>query len=86
MVAIIMPQRIVALGPLPARALLGAMPIRRRAVSVWQNATIPSIAAPIATLAMSSPAILLRVPSQRRQAWADLRLLHHSLNNSLTQK
>jgi DNA polymerase len=83
---IIAPQRIVALGPLPARALLGALPIRRRTSTGWQNATIPGIKAPLATLMMPSPAVLLRVPTQRRNAWAELRLLRHSLNNDLTQK
>jgi uracil-DNA glycosylase len=85
-VGIIAPRRIVALGPLTSRTLLGAMSIRRRALPVWQNATIPGITTPIATLPMSSPAILLRVPTQRRKAWADLRLLHHSLNIDLTKK
>jgi DNA polymerase len=79
------PRRIVALGPLPARALLGATPMRRRTSPIWQDATIPGSAAPIPTLTMPSPAILLRVPTQRRNAWADLRLLRHSLHINLTQ-
>ncbi len=85
-VEIVAPRRMVALGPLPARALLGAMPIRRRATPTWQNATIPGTTTPIATLTMPSPATLLRVATQRRNAWADLRLLRHSLNLDLTQK
>jgi DNA polymerase len=86
MIALVAPRRIVVLGPLPARALLGATPMRRRTSPIWQDATIPGNAAPIATLTMPSPAILLRVPTQRRNAWADLRLLRHSLDIDLTQK
>ena len=86
LISLVAPRRIVALGPLPARALLGATPMRRRTSPVWQEATIPGCAASIPTLAMPSPGILLRLPTQRRTAWADLRLLRHSLDTDLTQK
>jgi DNA polymerase len=85
MIALIVPRRIVALGPLPARALLGATPIRRRASPVWHAASIPGLAAAIPTLTMPSPAMLLRGATQRRSAWADLRLLRRSLDLDLTQ-
>jgi len=85
-IVLVAPRRIVALGPLPARALLGAAPMRRRASAVWQDATVPGSAAPIPALAMPSPAILLRVATQRRNAWADLRCLRHALDSDLTQK
>jgi uracil-DNA glycosylase len=80
------PRRIVALGPLPVRALLGATPMRRRTSPAWQAAVIPGNTMPIQTLPMPSPAILLRVTTQRRSAWADLRCLRHSLDTDLTQK
>jgi uracil-DNA glycosylase len=86
LIMLVAPQRIVALGPLPARALLGAAPMRRRGLPVWREATIPGCAAPIPTLPMPSPGVLLRLPTQRRSAWADLRLLRHSLDTDLTQK
>jgi uracil-DNA glycosylase family 4 len=85
-IVFVAPRRIVALGPLPARALLGATPLRRRATPAWQDATVPGTAAPIPVLVMPSPAILLRVPAQRRNAWAGLRYLRHSLDIDLTQK
>jgi DNA polymerase len=91
-IALVAPHRIVVFGPLPARALLGATPMHRRASSVlrdatvWHDATIPGCAVPIPILPMPSPAILLRVPTQRRSAWADLRALRHSLDTQLTQK
>lgn len=86
MIALVAPRRIVTLGPLPSRALLGATPMRRSTAPTWQDAAIPGCAAPIPILAMSSPAILLRIPTQRRNAWADLRFLRHSLDTDLTQK
>jgi len=86
MIQVVAPRRIVALGPLPARALLGATPMRRRPSPVWRDAAIPGCVAPIPTLTIPSPAILLRVPTQRRNAWADLRLLRHTLDIDLTQK
>ena len=85
MIVLVAPRRIVALGPLPARALLGATPIRRRASPIWHAAAIPGLAAAIPTLTMPSPAMLLRVATQRRSAWADLRLLRRSLDLDLTQ-
>ncbi len=85
-ITLVAPRRIVVLGPLPARALLGATPMRRRASPVWQDVNLPGHAKPIPALAMPSPAILLRVATQRRNAWADLRLLRHSLDSDLTQK
>jgi uracil-DNA glycosylase family 4 len=86
LIALLAPRRIVALGPLPARALLGAIPMRRRSPAVWQDATVPGCATPIPTLPMPSPGILLQIPTQRRNAWADLRRLRHSLDTDLTQK
>jgi uracil-DNA glycosylase family 4 len=85
MIVLAAPRRIVTLGPLPARALLGAAPIRRRGAQIWHDATIPGAIAPIPVLTMASPAILLRVSTQRRSAWADLRLLRHSLDTDLTR-
>jgi uracil-DNA glycosylase family 4 len=86
MIALLAPRRIVTLGPLPSRTLLGAPSMRRRASPIWQDAAIPGCAVPIPTLAMPSPAILLRIPTQRRNAWADLRLLRHNLDTDLTRK
>ena len=85
MIVVVAPRRIVALGPLPARALLGATSIRRRASPTWHAAAVPGLTAAIPTLTMPSPAMLLRAATQRRSAWADLRLLRRSLDLDLTQ-
>jgi uracil-DNA glycosylase len=84
LIVLVAPRRIVALGPLPARALLGAAPMRRRAPPTWMNATIPGNAQEIPTLPMPSATVLLRTTAQRRSAWADLRLLRRTLDADLT--
>jgi DNA polymerase len=86
LIALVAPRRIVTLGPLPVRALLGATPMRRRASAAWLDVIVPGCTAPIPMLPMPSPAILLRTPTQRRGAWADLRALRHSLDTDVTQK
>lgn len=78
------PRRIVALGPLPARALLGVATLRQQGVPSWRNAAIPGMHESIDTLLMPSPAILLRNPPQRRIAWAALRFLRHAIDANVT--
>jgi DNA polymerase len=85
LIALAAPRRIVTLGPLPARALLGTAPMRRNSTPVWREMFLPGVAISIPTLSMPSVAILLRTPSQRRHAWADLRQLRHSLDTDVTQ-
>jgi DNA polymerase len=84
LIVLLVPRRIVALGPLPARALLGAAPIRQQAAPAWRKAAIPGLHESIDTLLIPSPAILLRNPPQRRIAWAALRLLRRALDADVT--
>jgi DNA polymerase len=85
LIKLMAPRRIVTLGPLPARALLGTAPVRRSGTPVWRETTIPQVVISIPTLPMPSVAIVLRTSSQRRRAWADLRQLRHSLDTDVTQ-
>jgi uracil-DNA glycosylase family 4 len=75
LIILMAPRRIVALGPLPARTLLGVATLRQQGVPAWRATAIPGLHESIATLLMPSPAILLRSPQQRRIAWAALRFL-----------
>jgi DNA polymerase len=84
LIVLLVPRRIVALGPLPARALLGAAPLRAQGAPAWRKAAIPGMHESVDTLLMPSPAILLRNPPQRRDAWAALRLLRRTLDTNLT--
>jgi uracil-DNA glycosylase len=80
LIALTAPRRVVLLGHLAARALLGETWARRRGSMAWHKADIPRAHISVDMLIMPSPAILLRVPQQRRDAWAALRLLRKTLN------
>jgi uracil-DNA glycosylase len=84
LIALTAPRHMVLLGQLPARALLGETSARRRGSPAWHKADIPRAHISVDTLAMPSPAILLRMPQQRRDAWAALRLLRKTLDRSVT--
>jgi DNA polymerase len=84
-IALVRPRRLVLLGALAARAILGGSAGITRLRGRWHSATIPGLAAPIPALPMLHPAYLLRTPGAKRDAWADLRLLRRSLDADLTQ-
>lgn len=84
LIVLLAPRRIVALGPLPARTLLGAMPLRSHGTPAWRKAAIPGMHESVDTLLMPSPAILLRNSRPRRDAWAALRMLRRKLDADVT--
>jgi DNA polymerase len=73
------PRRMVLLGTLAQRTLLGAAP--RRRTQGWLQATVPGRSEPLATLALPSPELLLAKPTGRREAWAELRLLRRTIDH-----
>jgi DNA polymerase len=77
------PKRLVLLGTLSQRALLGAAP-RRRAVS-WLAATVPGRDNPLPALTLPGPEALLAKPAGRREAWAGLRLLRRALDDDVAK-
>jgi uracil-DNA glycosylase family 4 len=77
------PRRIVLLGSLAQRAILGAAPRKRS--GAWLPATVPGRANPLPALAFPSPELLLAKPAGRRDAWADLRLLRRSIDDDLAK-
>jgi len=83
-IALVRPRRLVLLGALAARGVLGGSAGITRLRGRWHNATIPGLDAPIPALPMLHPAYLLRNPGAKREAWADLRLLRRSLDADLT--
>jgi uracil-DNA glycosylase len=74
------PRRLVLLGSLPARTVLGQAGSRRRVRGTWQEAAIPGLAGTLPALPTFSPGELMRKPGDRRTAWADLRLLRRTLD------
>jgi DNA polymerase len=81
LIALTEPRRLVLLGPLAARALLSQTGSRRRARGAWQEAAIPGLPGTLPALPTFGPAELMRNPSDRRAAWADLRLLRRTLDS-----
>ncbi|MDA8250897.1 MAG: uracil-DNA glycosylase [Rhodospirillales bacterium] len=84
-IALVRPQRLVLLGALAARGVLGGSAGITRLRGRWHDAAIPGLDTPIPALPMLHPAYLLRNPGAKREAWADLRLLRRSLDANLTQ-
>jgi len=77
------PRRLVLLGILAARTILGAAP--RRRTRGWLDATIPGRPDPLPALALPSPELLLAKPAGRREAWAELRLLRRTIDADITK-
>jgi len=77
------PRRMVLLGPLAARALLGTAP--RMRTPEWRDAELPGRAAPLPALVLPDLDALRKAPAGRREAWAALRLLRRSLDEDLTK-
>jgi DNA polymerase len=77
------PRRLVLLGTLAARTLLGAAP--RRRPRGWVPATLPGRPEPLPALVLPSPEQLMAKPAGRRDAWAELRLLRRTIDQGTTQ-
>ncbi len=81
-IALVRPRRLVLLGALSSRAILGGGTGITRLRGKWVTADIPGLDAPVPTLPMLHPAYLLRSPGAKRDAWTDLLLLRRTLEHS----
>jgi uracil-DNA glycosylase len=86
LVAITDPRRLLLLGPLATRALLGQAGSRRRPRGTWLDAAIPGLRQAPLALSTFGPSELMRNPRDRRSAWADLRLLRRTLDADVAEK
>jgi DNA polymerase len=77
------PRRMVLLGSLAQRALLGVAP--RKRTRGWLAASVPGRPNPLPALAFLSPELLMTNPAGRRDAWADLRLLRRAIDADLAK-
>ncbi len=73
------PRRLILLGPLAQRTILGAAPRKRAAA--WHQALVPGQPDPLPALALPSLEMLMSRPASRRDAWAALRLLRRTLDD-----
>jgi DNA polymerase len=71
------PRRVVVLGTLAARSLLGAT---RRRAPAWTELVLPGTAGRFPSLAMPAPTAVAQGPAERRTAWMALRLLRRALD------
>jgi uracil-DNA glycosylase len=79
LIVLTQPGRIVLAGAASVRAFLPAATLRRLR-GRWTEITVPGLERPIPALPTASLAGL-RTASDRRDAWADWRLLRRSMNN-----
>ena len=79
LVTLAAPRRLVLLGPLAAKALLGQSS-RRRPRGAWLDIAIPGVSQTLPALPTFAPGELVRNFRDRRSAWADLRLLRRTLD------
>jgi DNA polymerase len=83
-IALVQPRRLVLLGALATRAILGGNAGIRRLRGRWVPASIPGLDAPVPALPMLHPAYLLRTPGAKADAWADMLLLRRTLDADLS--
>ena len=82
LIALARPTRLILMGGLTANSLLPAAARRRRATPVWIDCPIPGQSSPLPALVLPGLSTLSRNPGERRDAWAGLRLLRRTLNES----
>lgn len=73
------PRHIVLTGILPVRALLGGAITLRRVRGNWMDLHIAGLAAPVSILP-SAGLGSLKTATERRDAWADWRMLHRTIH------
>jgi uracil-DNA glycosylase len=81
-IALVRPRRLVLLGALASRAVLGGSTGITKLRGKWLETAIPDLPTPVPALPMLHPAYLLRTPGAKRDAWADLLLLRRTLDHS----
>ncbi len=79
--ALLRPRRLVGLGVLAARALLGSRDSITRLRGRWVEASVPGLRDAVPVLPMLHPSQLLARPDLKPLAWRDLRLLRRTLSD-----
>ncbi len=82
-IELVRPQRLVLLGALAARAVLGTRAGITRLRGTWTDASFDGLPQPVPTLPMLHPAYLLRNPSAKRDAWSDMLALRRSIDSQV---
>ena len=80
-VALIRPKRLVLVGGVAAKGLIGGKEGITRLRGRWHEVEIPGLGR-LPALPTLHPAYLLRTPAAKREAWADLLLLRRTLDQA----
>ena len=80
-VALVRPKRLVLVGGVAAKGLIGGKEGITRLRGRWHEVDIPGLGR-IPALPTLHPAYLLRSPASKREAWADLLLLRRALDQA----
>jgi uracil-DNA glycosylase family 4 len=78
-IALVRPRRLVLLGAIATKALLGGSAGITKLRGRWMDAVIPGIAETVPALPMLHPAYLLRKSIAKREAWADWLMLQREI-------
>ncbi len=82
-ISLIAPARLLLIGPLAARALLGRETARRRSSSpAWTDVGVADAAPPVPALLLPDLAAVRSRAAARRSAWAALRLLRRTMDGA----
>ncbi len=79
-IALVRPRRLVLLGGLAAKSVMGSPLGIGKLRGRWVPQPIAGLPDPVPTLATFHPAYLLRTPGAKAAAWADLLLLRRTLD------
>lgn len=80
--ALLRPRIVVSLGALPYQVLSGSDATIRRLRGRWQRIVLPGVVESVAMMAMMHPAVLLRMPAAKKEAWDDLLALQQALKDN----
>ncbi len=85
-IALVAPRRLVLLGSLATRAVLGGTVALSRVRGRWHGVDNPGTGSPIPALPMAHPLGLMKAPRGKRDAWSDLLRLRQALDGDLAER
>ena len=85
-IALVAPRRLVLLGSVTARAMLGATLPLSRLRGRWHALAVPGMERPVPALPMAHPLGLLKGPRGKREAWNDLLRLRQALDADIASR
>lgn len=84
LIVLLKPHRIVLFGGTAARSVLPQAPNRRRNPRMWLDSNIPGMHGTLPTLALPGLSEMIKNPPLRRDAWAGLRMLRRTIDQTPT--